>query len=581
MVTDRLSVAKTRVRCAIYTRKSSEEGLEQDFNSLDAQREACEAFVRSQHGEGWFVLAVHFDDAGHSGGTLDRPALQTLLHEVRARKLDVVVVYKIDRLTRSLMDFSKIVEIFERHDVSIVSVTQRFDTTASLGRLTLNILLSFAQFEREVTADRIRDKIAASKKKGMWMGGHVPLGYEAKGRTLVINEAEAETVRTTFRLYLELGAVRLVAAKARQLDFRTKQRQDGPKTHRGNRYLSRGYIYKLLSNPIYAGIISYRGTDLPALHQAIIDKNTWKAVQQQLASNSKKHRIRSDAKQPSLLAGFIFDETGDRLTPVHSAKKGKKHYRYYVSNRLIRTDNHPIAGGLRVPAVQLEGIVTRALISLFGDARRLAEALNAGDVPILEVGNAVQHSRRRLRLILNEASSLGARVLLSQIMGRLVVGSGEITITLRVGQLFKVLTGEVHSDGCEILARGTGEATYDLTVQNSIRRPGVETRLVLAPCRKPDTHRDASLIALVARGFAWAQELIEDPSTNVTSIAARDGMAVAHVTRVVSLGFLAPDILEAILAGHQPQDLIPTRIVTDPQWPRRGWRWKRYVHPRR
>jgi site-specific DNA recombinase len=383
MVTDRVSVAKTRVRCAIYTRKSSEDGLEQDFNSLDAQREACEAFVRSQHGEGWFVLAVHFDDAGYSGGTLDRPALQTLLHEIRAGNLDVVVVYKIDRLTRSLLDFCKMVEIFERHNVSFVSVTQRFNTTASLGRLTLNILLSFAQFEREVTADRIRDKIAASKKKGMWMGGHVPLGDEAKGRTLVINEAEAETVRTTFRLYLELGAVRVVAAKARQLGFRTKRRQDGSKAHRGNRYLSRGYIYKLLSNPIYAGIISYRGTDFPALHPAIIDKNTWDAVQNNLASNSKKHRIRSDAKQPSLLAGFIFDETGDRLIPAHCTKRGEKRYRYYVSNRLIKKGKNRSTGGLRVPAVQLEGIVARALINLSCDAPLLAEIPGAGGIPTL------------------------------------------------------------------------------------------------------------------------------------------------------------------------------------------------------
>jgi site-specific DNA recombinase len=284
---------KKRLRCAIYTRKSSEEGLEQEFNSLDAQREACEAYIKSQKSEGWSALTLRYDDGGYSGGNLDRPALLQLLRDIKGHKIDVVVVYKIDRLTRSLMDFSKIVEVFDAHKVSFVSVTQQFNTTTSMGRLTLNVLLSFAQFEREVTGERIRDKIAASKQKGMWMGGNVPFGYDAKDRTLIIKAGEDETVRTIFRLYLELGNVRLVEAKAKELGIRSKVRLGTKGRAQGNAAFSRGYIYKILSNPIYAGLIAHRGKTYPGQHEAIIDRKTWERVQQRLADNSQKHQVRS------------------------------------------------------------------------------------------------------------------------------------------------------------------------------------------------------------------------------------------------------------------------------------------------
>src|SRR5215469_2588810 len=268
----------SRKRCVIYTRKSSEEGLEQEFNSLEAQRDVCEALIRSQRNGGWVLARTHYDDGGFSGGTLERPALQCLLADIRAGRIDIVVVYKVDRLTRSLADFARLVEIFDAQGASFVSVTQQFNTTSSMGRLTLNVLLSFAQFEREVTGERIRDKIAASKKRGMWMGGNVPLGYDASEGMLIINPAEAETVRRIFALYLELGCVRRVKEEADRLGLRTKCTKTGSGTERGGTPFSRGHIYGLLANPIYTGRIAHKGELYPGLHPALIDIETWTAV---------------------------------------------------------------------------------------------------------------------------------------------------------------------------------------------------------------------------------------------------------------------------------------------------------------
>src|SRR5215470_8604252 len=265
-------------RCAIYTRKSSEEGLEQEFNSLAAQRDACEAYIRSQCHEGWMLARTRYDDGGFSGGNTERPALQGLLADIRVGRIDIVVVYKVDRLTRSLADFARLVEIFDQEGVSFVSVTQQFNTTSSMGRLTLNVLLSFAQFEREVTGERIRDKIAASKKKGIWMGGNVPLGYRVSERVLVIDPAEAETVRRIFALYRELGCVRQVKDEADRLGLRTRRRRVSDSAERGGAPFSRGHIYRLLSNPIYAGQIAHQGQAYPGQHKPLIDDETWTAV---------------------------------------------------------------------------------------------------------------------------------------------------------------------------------------------------------------------------------------------------------------------------------------------------------------
>src|SRR4051794_11065634 len=322
-----------RKRCAIYTRKSSEEGLEQEFNSLHAQREACEAYIRSQKHEGWVALAQMYDDGGVSGGTMDRPALKRLLTDMEAGKINTVVVYKVDRLTRSLGDFAKIVEVFDRQQVSFVSITQSFNTTTSMGRLTLNMLLSFAQFEREVTGERIRDKIAASKRKGMWMGGLPPLGYDVQDRKLVANQSEAETVRAIYRRYADLGSVR---ALKQELDgiFVSKRRVDRFGRERGGKSLARGALYLMLQNRIYRGEIVHKGASYPGAHEPIVDEELWAKVQSLLYDNRVGRDTGVHAAKPSLLAGLVHDDAGERLTPTHANKNGTR-YRYYVSQGLI------------------------------------------------------------------------------------------------------------------------------------------------------------------------------------------------------------------------------------------------------
>ena len=360
-----------KIRCAIYTRKSTSDGLEQDFNSLDAQREACAAYIASQKHEGWVLLPQHYDDGGLSGGSLERDGLQRLLHDMDEGLVDRIVVYKIDRLTRSLADFAKLVERLDAADAAFVSVTQSFNTATSMGRLTLNVLLSFAQFEREVTAERIRDKIAASKKKGLWMGGTPPLGYAPDGRTLKIVEDEAATVRTLFALYQQHGSVRAVKREADRLGLRTrarrpgshKARTDGDGHHEeGNqgRPFGRGHLYYVLTNPVYAGRIRHHSTIHDGQHQAIIDPQTFDAVQAQLMQDAARKRGQPNGPSTgSVLAGRLFDETGDRLTPSHSKKKGQR-YRYYISRRLIAGSENgakPDTGAWRLPAKQLEDTV--------------------------------------------------------------------------------------------------------------------------------------------------------------------------------------------------------------------------------
>lgn len=339
-----------RVRCAIYTRKSSDEGLDQSFNSLDAQREACEAYIRSQKHEGWKTLSARYDDGGASGGNMERDALQRLLNEIDHGRVDMVVVYKIDRLTRSLADFAKLVERLDAAGASFVSVTQQFNTSTSMGRLTLNVLLSFAQFEREVTAERIRDKIAASKKKGLWMGGLVPLGYEKSDDGLLINPAEADLVRSMFEAYLELGNVRALKERADRLGLRTKTRTLQSGRVMEGKPFSRGRLYHLLRNPIYVGKIAHKWDLHEGVHEAIIDQALWDEVQARLSQNAVERRIGNNKRNPSPLAGRVFDEAGRPLTPSHANKQGRR-YRYYVSS-----DNN-----VRLSASELEAAVLNAL----------------------------------------------------------------------------------------------------------------------------------------------------------------------------------------------------------------------------
>src|SRR5262244_2468599 len=452
-----------RVRCAIYTRKSSEEGLDQQFNSLQAQREACEAFITSQRHEGWGCLRTGYDDGGFSGATMGRPALQRLLADITAGRVDTVVVYKIDRLTRSLTDFAKIVEILDARSASFVSVTQQFNTTTSLGRLTLNILLSFAQFEREVIGERIRDKIAASKKKGMWMGGVPPLGYRVQDRKLVIVDGEAEIVRTIFRRYAELGSVRLLKEELEARGIKSKSWTSALGRLIGGKAFSRGALYLMLQNRLYRGEVVHKGHSHPGEHAPIIDPRLWEAVQTQLAGNTVERNSAIRIRQPSLLAGLLFDGDGNRITPTHAVKQGTR-YHYYISRPLITNDQPEGSARLRIPAGEIEQLATSRVRQWLLDPGRIYQATRLSD----------PSTQRRL---IARAAEIGKswpelpatrqRAFLTAVIGRIEIGANQIDIHFRPTRL-----GEILDIAATPLSSATEEEVQILSVPVRLRRSG-------------------------------------------------------------------------------------------------------------
>jgi site-specific DNA recombinase len=400
------------LRCAIYTRKSSEEGLEQDFNSPHAQREACEAYIRSQQGEGWRLHKTSYDDGGLSGATMERPALKQLLADIEEGLVDVVVVYKVDRLTRSLSDFARMVEIFDGHQVSFVAVTQQFNTTTSMGRLTLNVLLSFAQFEREVTGERIRDKIAASKRKGIWMGGLVPIGYEVRERQLIVVESEAATVRHIFQRYCELGSVRLLKEDLDRSGYRSKQRISSNGVRSGDKSFARGALYTLLRNPIYIGEIRHQGARYPGQHQPIVERAIWEKTQEVLLAHTVRTEGRPRESLTSPLIGKLFDETGEKLTPSH-AVKGNRRYRYYVSSSLMKGATRLSGQGWRVPALELERNLAAAVDMILDERTAIIADVNEAGVDahhLTSVFAAAKEWSARLRSDAEAASALESLV---------------------------------------------------------------------------------------------------------------------------------------------------------------------------
>ena len=513
-----------RVRCAIYTRKSTEDGLEQDFNSLDAQREACEAYIASQKHEGWELLSGHYDDGGISGGHLERPALQRLMQDIDDKQVDQIVVYKIDRLTRSLADFAKLVDRLDAAEASFVSVTQSFNTATSMGRLTLNVLLSFAQFEREVTAERIRDKIAASKKKGLWMGGNVPLGYQPDGRTLTIDENEAATVRTLYDLYLKHGALREASDCARDLQLRTRRRErpDGRVTGGGS--FERGHIYHILANPIYAGRIRHKRQVFEGKHPAIIDPLIWEKVQGMLASGTHKSRGAKQRASTSPLVGKLFDEAGDRLTPSHSQKNGKR-LRYYISRRLVteRSKKHPDAW--RLPAEQLEGLlvdVIRQHLGRRGAAALMTTSLSA--VGILGVETSLTNTIQAHQIF-----NLIERVDLEPGSLHLQMDAGKLASSLGVAET------NIASDACTI------KAPFQM------RRRGVELKLHLGAT---PNQIDRTLTLNISNAKKWLGLVIEGQT--FAEIADAEGTSKRRIQAVVELALLSPQTLDAVVAGEQP-----------------------------
>ncbi len=546
-------VDPSRKRCAIYTRKSSEEGLEQEFNSLQAQCEACEAYIRSQRHEGWVLARTRYDDGGFSGGNMERPALQRLLADIQGDRIDTIVVYKVDRLTRSLADFARLVEIFDAQGVSFVSVTQQFNTTSSMGRLTLNVLLSFAQFEREVTGERIRDKIGASKKKGMWMGGNVPLGYDASERTLIVNPADAETVRRIFALYLELGCVRRVKEEADRLGLSTKCSATANGTERGGKSFSRGHLYNLLSNPIYIGEIAHKGQLYPGQHPVLIDTETWTAVRNQLATNASDHRRKAHAAEPSLLAGVLVDARGERFTPSHAVKKGRR-YRYYVSAALITEAGTDRAHGWRLQAQEIEDTVIRVLADALTSPAMVLDRFGTADIPSDQTRKMLDRAAR-LAAALNRSPAQRAKVV-RDLIEKVVIEENTIAIRVRRGPF---LGGSVSSSSAE----NPTDSPIELTAPVAFRRRGVEMRLVLpGVALSNDRSRcDPTLIKAIARGRAWFEELAAGRARSLRELAECNGITRRYVRRLVDLAFLSPELVEAILLGRQPVELTATRLT--------------------
>ena len=540
-------------RCAVYTRKSTEEGLDQDFNSLDAQREACEAFIASQAGLGWKLIRTRYDDGGLSGGTMDRPALQQLLGDIQSARIDVVVVYKIDRLTRSLMDFAKIVDVFDAKGVSFVSVTQQFNTTTPMGRLTLNVLLSFAQFEREVTAERIRDKIAAPKKKGMWMGGRSPLGFDVRDKRLIVNEAEAETVRRLFDLYLRIRSVRQLKVAADDAEIVTKRRFLSGDRVVGGKPFSRGNLYQLLSNPIYVGDIAHKGQTYAGLHDAIVDRQTWDAVQALLSDNTVARRAPKNLSSPCILTGLVFDETGDRLTPSHAVKAGV-HYHYYVSHRLmnaLKSDDT----GRRLPAQELERPILAELVRRLGDDVDLMALLGLEDAPP-QVLRAMKVGGRRLADILRSASTSNRRSALQSFVDRIDVHPDHISIGINVQKLSRLLgLPEAETAGTETAAT---VSVIDLPLR--LKRRGVEAKLVVGGDTAPVSKPDAALINLITKAHRWCDQMTDGSTPSITELAVRENKDRNEISRHLPLAFLAPDIVEKILKGTQPFDLTVEKL---------------------
>jgi site-specific DNA recombinase len=545
-----------RMRCAAYSRKSSEEGLEQSFNSLHAQREACESFILSQRHEGWSVIPAQYDDGGFSGGTMDRPALQALLADVRAGAVDVVVVYKIDRLTRSLFDFAKIVETFDAHKVSFVSVTQSFNTTTSMGRLTLNVLLSFAQFEREVTGERIRDKFAASKKRGMWMGGNIPLGYDLKERKLVVNATDAETVRKIFRLYAELGTVRKVKAEIDRLKLRTKSHTSKSGVARGGLPFRVGHIYTILRNRLYRGEIQHKGAIYAGDQDPIVDQALWDSVQAQFASNAVVRRSRKSLREPSLLAGLLYDGRGIRMTPSHAAKSGKR-YRYYISNNLIVGANRGRKGdpgaGLRIPAQEIEGHVVTAIAMFLADAQRVtAELCRDGVSPTVASATI-----RRARLLSDELSASGGKEhyeAIRVVVARVQVDDHTIRVTLKRRSLAEQLDIPFDANSSE------SDSPLELQLSAELRRLGKEKRLIVAALA-PKANHDAALKKAIVRSHQWFGLLKNRAVASITDIAKAERLPRTYVSSVIPFALLAPDITEAILIGTQPIELNLDRLI--------------------
>jgi site-specific DNA recombinase len=522
--------APRRLRCAIYTRKSTEEGLDQAFNSLDAQREACAAYILSQRHEGWHLVPDLYDDGGFTGGNMERPGLKQLLTDVRSGRVDVVVVYKVDRLTRNLADFAKIVDVLDNAGSSFVSVTQAFNTTNSMGRLTLNVLLSFAQFEREVIAERIRDKVAASKARGMWMGGSLPLGYTAIDKKLVPVPQEATTVVKIMELYLKSANVLDLADRLRLQGIVSKQRVGRNGERKGGLPFTRGALHHILSNRTYVGEVAHQGKIYPGEHKAIVDRKLFDTVQERLAARTNAPLELGRRGTVSLLAGLIEDDLGRPMSPIHTRNHGKR-YRYYASHK----GDGSKEPALRLPAGGLDHAIRTALQSFLADAHRISKL----DVDPVCHADLIS-SFGALAPSVDGMAIAELRKLLQQAQLRVSVSREAVTAKFDLASLAAWV--DVDLDGSETIA---------LSIAASQTTWGHEPRLRLDPPVGAPAN-DLSLVQLIARGFAARDQLLAMTQDEVRSMP---GTQLRHLERIARLAYLAPDIVKAILDGRQPRQV--------------------------
>lgn len=517
-----VSSASRKTRCAIYTRVSTDQGLDQEFNSLDAQREAAEAYIKSQAHEGWICLKGIYDDGGFSGGSMERPALQRLLDDVRARKLDVVVVYKVDRLTRSLADFAKLVELFDAHQVSFVSVTQSFNTTSSMGRLTLNVLLSFAQFEREVTGERIRDKFAASKKKGMFMGGVIPYGYRLEKRKLLVDPPEAEKVRLIFDLYLELKSLPKLAVALADRGILSRQRSYGDGKTIGGQPFRTGALSHLLANRIYIGDVRHHTQNYPGEHEAILDQSVFDAVQTELAARLNREN-RTPYKSKAALRGLLFDSNGIRMIPSHASKSGLR-YCYYQSWVLNQGQKEKAGIVARVPAQEIEKAVRDAILERACVVNHEIHAEPAGDTWVKCI-ERIDVYADALTITLNNGTSLPATV---------QDESNIPTTTLSIPW-----------------SKPPMRCRRELTVPD-------DSTLRHRPIRSEARSR---LLKAIAQARVWLDRLLTDRTADFSTIARENGLSDKTVRATLSLALLAPDIVEAAIEGRLHRGLTVTQMT--------------------
>ena len=552
-------------RCVVYTRKSSEEGLEQEFNSLDAQREAGEAYIRSQMHEGWTLLPNRYDDGGISGGTMKRPGLQQLLQDVQNGKVDIIVVYKVDRLSRSLGDFGQMIELFDKHNVSFVSVTQQFNTTTSMGRLTLNILLSFSQFEREVTSERIKDKIALSKQKGMWMGGYVPLGYDAKDKKLYVNNSEAALIQLIFKRFQQLGSTTLLCKELNDLGYRTKARknQDGEMSS-GARF-TKGTLYKILNNRLYIGEVRHGQKWYEGQHEAIIDHELWNRVHAIMDKNRIGKQTRVHRKTDAPLRGLIFGPDGNAMTPTHSCKKGKR-YRYYITNRANKLSYEECPIKL-VSAGDIEGIVFDQIKTIFQNPSIVAETWN--QAKLAKSGLTLDDVKQGLRNV----DSIWEHLYHDEQVKLMKCFVNKVTITPEAVNL------EVFSNGLNTLlldiraAANTKDkqekTSIDISQDNEIIYISIPIKLSRKSGRKNiitpegvtlnqdrDIEADSTLREALLKAHKWNHWLDKGKYQTVKEMAEVEGItSPSYASRILRLIILAPDIQSAILKGKHPTTL--------------------------